>query len=100
MGTFFKQVVSKAGSDGTASAKYVAVRHHSLLLNICEGLGGFFMEVADELLQSERRTAVTRSRETTTRGVVKISFRAPRRNKGARASHTTSRGGRLRAMPF
>ena len=66
---------------------FFAVRHHSPLLNICEGLGGLFVKVADVLLQSERRTAVAKSRETITRGkVVKIRFRAPRRDKGTRGA--------------
>ena len=93
MGTFFKHVVSKAGSDATASAKYLAVRHHCPLLNSCEGPGGFLVEVADV----ELRTAVARSRETTTRGkVVKIRFRAKFRDKETRGAHKP----KLRAMPL
>ena len=68
---------AEAASDTAVFAKYLAVRHHFPLLNICEGPGGLFVKVADVFLQSERRKAVARSRETITKGkVVKFGFRA------------------------
>ena len=43
------------------------------------------MKVADLLLESERRTAIARIRETITKGkVVKIRFRAQRKDKGTK----------------